>query len=317
MKNLFLAISLLFGGFIFANAQQATPTPNPSEEARRIVRQNQEINRRFEAMRNGGNRNPNLVRQISRQNIEPLYRKTTDKELKLLAPNRIDVEKFAEFLRQPNIGITKLAADFGCAENTNVVVASEDCLKYTMPGAGSSYSFRVKNYRIRRLADITFTDNSFQATGVLLHGIFVNIGDAALENVSLDTEGLKFLTEFKPEPDFEKAKQIDLQLATGIEKDGFLYRRALYAKDNTTYVLRSIAYNGSFYRAVQNIAYNELAFDKRKDVIVAFRIVRRDADGSVTILWKQLTRNNSPKVKRNLKATETKVKKTDFTAIKK
>jgi len=97
MKKLFLFISLLLGGFIFANAQQATPTPNPSEETRRIVRQNQEINRRFEAMRNGGNRNPNLVRQISRQNIEPLYRKTTDKELKLLAPNQIDVEKFAEF----------------------------------------------------------------------------------------------------------------------------------------------------------------------------------------------------------------------------
>jgi hypothetical protein len=278
---------------------------------------NREDQRRIDALRHSREANPNLVRQISRKNIEPLYRKPTDKELKLLMPNRIDVEKFADFLRQPNTGITKLAADFGCAENTTIVVASEDCLKYTMPGAGSSYSFRIENYRIRRLADITFTDNSFQATGVLIHGIFVNIGDVALENVSLNTKGLKFLTDFKPESDFEKAKEIDLQLAKGIKQDGFLYRRALYAKDNTTYVLRSIAYRGSFYRVVQNISYNELAFDKRKDVIVAFRIVRRDDDGSVTILWKELTRNNSPKIKRKLVATEAKVKKTDFTAIKK
>lgn len=233
------------------------------------------------------------------KNISPLYRKPSKKELQMVAPRAELFEKYAEFLRQPNTGLIKLIDDKGCAENTKVVVASEDCLKYTMPGAGSSYSFRTENYRIPRLADLTFTDNSFQATGVLLHGIFVKIGDVPLENVTLESAGLKYLVEFQPEVDYDKAKQIDERLSKGIEQDGFIYRRGFYAVEDMTYVLRSIAYDGKYMRAVGGITYNELNFDKRKDIIVAFRIVDKDAEGSVTILWKELQEKDSPSVKRN------------------
>jgi hypothetical protein len=49
-------------------------------------------------------------------------------------------------------------------------------------------------------------------------------------------------------------------------------------------------------RAVRGISYNELDFDKRRDVIVAFRVVRMDPDGSISILWKQLADGESPKL---------------------
>ena len=94
---------------------------------------------------------------ILQRNVEPLYRKPSREELKAVAPKPELIEKFAEFLRQPNPGLTKLIKDAGCAENTKVVVATAGCLRYTMPGAGSSYSFRVKNYRIARLADLIYT----------------------------------------------------------------------------------------------------------------------------------------------------------------
>ncbi len=241
---------------------------------------------------------------ILQKNIEPLYRKPSKEELKTLAPKPELFKVFAEFLRQPNTGLTKLIKDTGCAENTKIVVATDNCLKYTMPGAGSSYSFRIKNYRISRLADLIFTDNSFQAAGVLLHGIFVNIGDVPLDKIGLQTGGVKFLTDFQPEVDYEKARTIDRQLTDGIRQGNFLYRRGLYAVENTTYVLRSIAYNGKYFRAIEGVTYNEFGFDNRKDVIVAFRILERDDEGNVTIMWKELQRKDAPAIKRRIDETK-------------
>ena len=235
-----------------------------------------------------------------RKNIEPLYRKPTDKELKAVEPSRELFVRYADILRQPDTGLTKLIDDKGCAENTKIVVATDNCLKYTMPGAGSSFSFRAQTYRIPRLADITYTDKSFQAAGVLTHGIFVNLGDVPLDEVTLRTKGMKYLTEFQPEPDYEKGKAIDLKLTEGVREDGFLYRRGLYTVENTTFALRSVAYGGKYFRAVKNITYNEFDYDKRKDVIVVFRIVERDAEGNVTILWKILQEKDSPDIKRQI-----------------
>lgn len=230
--------------------------------------------------------------------IAPLYRKPSKKELKLVEPRRELVNRYAAFLRQPNTGLTKLIDDKGCSENTKVVVATDDCLKYTMPGAGSSFSFRTETYRIPRLADLTYADKSFQASGVLLHGIFVNIGNIPLENVDLQTKGLKFLVDFLPEPEYEKNKSVDTQLTEGVVNDGFLYRRGLFIVENTTFALRSIAYGGKSPRSIKGLAYNEFDYDKRKDVIVVFRIVEKDADGNVTILWKQLQEKDSPKIRK-------------------
>ena len=229
--------------------------------------------------------------------VAPLYRKPTRKELQAIEPRRELFEKYAGFLRQPKTGLTKLIDNKECAENTKIVVATANCLQYTMPGAGGSFSFRTENYRIPRLSDLTFTDKSFQALGVFLHGILANIGDLPLEEITLRTKGLKYLADFQPEPDYEKSKEIDSQLVKGVKSDGFLYRRGLFAVENTTFTLRSIAYGGKYMRAVKTLTYNEFDFDKRKDVIVVFRIVEKDEAGNVTILWKELQEKNSPEVK--------------------
>lgn len=235
---------------------------------------------------------------IMQKQVEPLYRKPSKKELNAIEPSRELFDKYAEFLRQPNTGLTKLIDDKGCAENTKVVVATDNCLKYTMPGAGSSFSFRTQTYRIPRLADLTFTDRSFQAGGVLLHGIFVNVSNVPLEEVTLQTNGLKYLVDFQPEPDYEKGRELDRRLMQGIRSGGFLYRRGLFAVENTTFALRSIAYGGKYFRAVGELTYNEFDYDKRKDVIVVFRIVEKDETGNVTILWKELRESDSPEIKR-------------------
>ncbi|HEY0429659.1 MAG TPA: hypothetical protein VGC76_17895 [Pyrinomonadaceae bacterium] len=295
MKNfLFLGLFLLCCAGVCAQTPSPSPAPTPVKPSRAA----QPIDQR-------GISNPGFVpdglelRQMILQiSVQPLYRKPTKQELKRVAPDSGLLQKFADFLRQENTGLFKFVADYGCAENPKIITATENCLKFTMPGAGNSYSFRTNNYRLRRLADLTFTGKFFYVSGVLTHGILVNVGDVPLENISLQTIGTKYLNEFQPAPDLEKAIELDRQLIDGVEKDGFLYSRASAVLENTTYVLRSIAYNGKSFRAVRGITYNELDFDKRKDITVAFRIIRRDGDGSVTILWKELSRKDSPKIKK-------------------
>lgn len=248
------------------------------------------------------------------QSKSPLYRKTTKEELRSIAPDQQDFTRFADFLRQENTGLIKLVPDKGCYDNPNIVNVSSDCLAYTMPGGGSSFSFRVKDYRIQRLADINFYNNSFQATGILLHGIFTAIGDVPLEKVNLQTKGIDFLNNFTPVTDIEQAKLLDEKLVKGIESNGFLYRRAVAAKDNTTYLLRSIAFRGTLWRAVSGLTYNEFDLDKRNDIIIAFRVVRRYDDGAVLILWKRLAKKDSPKLKWKNGGRNNQIKSSDFTA---
>ena len=166
-----------------------------------------------------------------------------------------------------------------------------------MPGAGSSFSFRTENYRVRRLSDLTYREDGFYSSGILAHGIIVNIGDIPLEQVTTQTNGLKFLIDFETASDYKKAGEIDERIDDGIENNGFFYCRRVRAAENATYILRVIAYRGSYYRAMQGFVYDELDFDKRRDVLVAFRIVRRETE-SVTILWKILSNQKSPAIKK-------------------
>lgn len=305
MKNVVIASIVFFASAFTINGQQINPspqiTPVPSMEIQPNVRRGEERNRRFDREKSVGNQvsTQNYERrQIFFQTIEPLYRKLTNEELQMLAPNAEDLRKFAAFLKLPKTGIIKLMNDFGCADNPSVLVVTPNCLKYTMPGAGSSFSFRTNSYRIQRLADLTFSGHEFKVTGIWLHGILTNLGDVSLDQVSINTNEAKFLQDFIPANNPENAAEIEKNLAEGIKLNGSFYRNRLAAEENRTYLLRSIAYRGIFYRAVQRVTYNELDFDKREDIIVAFRIIRKDeTDGSITILWKELLRRKSPILK--------------------
>lgn len=317
MKKIIFFAFFVFSGIILVAAQQPTPQRTPHVprgsrlETSAETRNRSEVNRGFDALENIGINNRQANSEFSRlaalQHIRNIYRKPNKKEIAILAPNQNDIEKYAQFLRGEDTGLVKLIADKDCGTNPNVLDASEECLKYSMPGAGASYSFRIKNYAVTSLSDVMYKDDQFQSFGNLTNGIFVNIGDVPFDQVSLQTNGLRFLTDFQPAAYFEEVKENYLIFKNGVERDGFIYKDGVIVQENTTYILRSIAYSGKSYRVIQGFLYDEFLFDKRKDKIVAFRIISRDKE-SVTIIWKQLAEKKSPEVKSKAKKSDSKVK---------
>lgn len=277
-----------------------TPAPTPNYDAQRQI--NLEQQRRiaqFERLKNvgPGEKKIDSRTQASYVEITKIYRKSTGKELAMLAPDANLLRIYKDFLHQPGTGITRLVADFGCGNDNAVIMVSDECLKYSMPGGGSSYSFRKGDYRIRRLADLTFSKNRFETSGLISHGILVNLGKADLRTINLDSAGLAFVVGFTPVTEFNAAQEIEGKLLRGIESSGFKYSSSSEVVENATFVLRSVAYNGDLYRSLNGILYDEFDFDKRLDVIVAFRVVETRPGESVTILWKELARKKVPKLK--------------------
>ncbi len=287
------------------NAQNPAPTPiprtiRPTTTAERVNNQiARDADTRFRQMQDMDVplKRDSVNGNVLNDSIQSIYRKPNKDETKILAPSPELLSRYANFLRQSDTGIIKLNADAQCAEDGKVVVVSENCLQYKIPGAGTAYSFRVHSYRIPRLADLILQKDVLKTDGVLQHGIMVSLGDVPLEDVTLQTKGLKFLVDFKPADGKDDLVRIDGELSKGIKADGFVYRLGFYASENATFVLRSIAYKGNMMRSLNGVVYDEFQFDKRKDVLVVFRVVETDAAGNLTILWKELTRSDSPAIK--------------------
>lgn len=241
--------------------------------------------------------NVNDLEASRRRLEETIYRSPTKEEIRPLNPSAYLLEKYASFLRQDDTGIVKLNSNAECGINPNVIVAKENCLQNPIPGGGSAYSFRMENYRLPQLADLILLKDVLKTDGVFQQGIMVRVGDVPLENLALETAGLKYLFDFKPAENLADLRQNDAKFSKGVQDGGFLYRMGFFVDEKTTFALRSIAYKGKVERSVSGVKYNELDFDKRKDVIVAFRVVEKDAGGNITILWKILSRRNSPTLK--------------------
>lgn len=305
MKHLFLISGLILLSFPAVSAQRnPTPAPTPIVEdpqRQQGLNQQADINRRSVELRMSESFpvKTEAEAMVFREKIYPLYRDPTREELQSVAPDAETEKAFAGFLGQKHTGLIRLIPDKNCGDAAKIVNAAPECAKYTMPGGGASFSFRTGTYRIRHLSDLNYTGKSFRAFGTLAHGIFVNLGDVPLDKIDLKSDGVNFLANFKAAADFKEAGEIAVRLDAGIKDGNYTYKNLLPVAENTTYAVRSIAYQGTVPRTIQRVSYNEMEVDKRKDVIVVFRVVRRDADGSVTLLWKELSNKNAPKLKEN------------------
>ena len=225
----------------------------------------------------------------------PFRKKASKEQRRRLAPRPDDAARYAGLLAEPRTGIFRLLPDSGCEANTLVVKVDEDCLN-RIPDS-SFYSFRENEHTQEILSDIRLQSDYLISDGIFTQAMLVNLGDVRLESVTAASEGLKFINEYAPQTMSREVQKQALKIADGIESDGFVYRKTAPVVENATYALRVIAYKGSIYRTFRGFIFDLLAGDKRIDQTLAFRVIRKDQDGGVTIVWRELARRESPRLK--------------------
>ncbi|MEK7722844.1 MAG: hypothetical protein AAB336_00700, partial [Acidobacteriota bacterium] len=300
---------ILIGSVVNSLSQNTQPAPTPPPTSPRgsqnqTTNQNQRqdirgINAAFDNLRSLEIQQnaPKELGTVLSEEIQPLYRKPSKKELKNLLPSQSLLTQYEKFLKQSETGIFKLSADSNCAVNPQVVVATEKCLSNDIPGAGTAYSFRVKSHRILHLSDLVLDKNVIRTGSLLQQGVLVNLGNIELDEISTQTVGLKYLFDLKPVTQKEELANLEETLSKGVKSDGFIYSYGLYIEDKTTFALRSVAYRSKVMRSVSGVKYDEFDYDKRKDIVVVFRVVEKDENGDLTILWKEIARKDSPVIK--------------------
>lgn len=220
--------------------------------------------------------------------------KPTKEQKKRLVPNPQDLRKYEQFLEQPRTGIFRLMPDLGCAENINILKADAVCLSFVPES--SYYSFREKEHTIEILADIRLKNGFLISDGILSQSLLVNLGEVSLEDLAPTNEGLKFLSGFSPDSQGIEAQKQFIQLMRGVKVGKYEYKKALPMIENATYALRVVAYKGNVFRSFRGYRFDILDGDKRIDLTIAFRVIRKEQDGAVTLLWKEIERKDSPRL---------------------
>jgi len=277
---------------IYRSATGRQRSPQEVEIMRSLYEQ-QRRHAQFERLRNLGN---SLVVNSSASAIDSLYTREQRRFINNLSkPNEPEKARYGQFLKHSNTGFTTFPGEGDCIRKSE-----EDCISQTLPGKGAYFSFRLKNYIHPGWADLGLKQNWFFSVGYLTQSIFVELGDVPIEDLTLQNNGMKFLTEFVPANNLEDANKQRVELEKGVEAHNFFYFNAVKAVPNQTYALRSVAYQGKFI-TILNFGKSKskidwLNGDERRDVIVVFRVIGKDEKGNLKIVWRELQSRNSLKL---------------------
>lgn len=195
----------------------------------------------------------------------------------LLAPSAGDRLAFAAFLKTRNTGLIRLLP-----REVYDSATYRTPKKLNIRGGGAYYSFAHLTHAYGYGSDIELGHNKLSVGFAGAdYGMLTNLGDTPLEEITLDDIRTRQIAAYRPPRSEPKAREeFRLLSGKGLMFDGFLYRKTVPAQEDSTYLLRSIAFDNS-------------------DVLVAFRLIRKDPDGSVIIAWKLLKRYSAPSLRQN------------------
>lgn len=196
-------------------------------------------------------------------------------EEKFLAPSAEDRAAYAELLSQSNAGLIRLLPreKYDSYANRNSGI--------TVRGGGAYYSFSRQTHEYAFAIDIGLEQGYLQTGfGGADYGMLTKLDAVQLEDISTALPGVAFLANYVPVTDEPQARIEQRRFSSGTVVDGATYKRRVPVEVGATYVLRSISFETS-------------------DVLVAFKVVRQDTDGSLIIAWRMLEKYPTPKLARN------------------
>jgi hypothetical protein len=147
-----------------------------------------------------------------------LTKEEKDRINEIITPDKDDLAKYEDFLKQSNTGIFRLMPDYGC-EAKNMLRVDGICENH-VPGRWS-YSLRLRDYSNEFFHDLWFADGNLISEGLLSQAIIFGLGDVSLENVSLPTNGINHLLDFDPATDKNAINSQYKMISKGFEKGGF------------------------------------------------------------------------------------------------
>jgi hypothetical protein len=188
-----------------------------------------------------------------------------------LGASAADIAANDEFLMQAGTGITRLLPR-ETFDNKNLL---------TTRGGGSYYSFTRRTHEYGWGTQIGLEQDTLKVSFAGAdYGMLARLGNVPLNTLTLENPAAKFLASYEAVSEEPDARSEYRRFSNGVTVENVLYKTYQPAIVNNTYVLRGIHYSDS-------------------DVLVAFRIVRKDLDDSVIILWKVLKRYPKPVLARS------------------
>jgi hypothetical protein len=193
----------------------------------------------------------------------------------LLAPSVEDRAASAQFMRSFGAGLVKLLPrelfDWQTYPTKKVI---------NIRGGGAYYSFFYRSHEYGFGSDIELDHNLFSVGFAGAdYGFLTNLGDVPLNEISQNDARASFIANYRAARNEPDARCEYKRFLRGDTVGGSAYQRALPVQVNSTYLLRSINYG-------------------RSDVLVAFRVIGKASDGSVTLAWHLLEEYPRPRFER-------------------
>ena len=276
-RNCHILIILLVGVVVFSYPQDTKK--NQDKETQKQVKEIFENNRHWFSG----------ISKINRQ------ARPTKRDKHLISINPDDKFRYKELLKDKNVGIVRLH-DIARCDNVSAYVVNANCT-WDIIGKAASFSFRTKKYSFGLYSDIQYRNGQIEAYGLNLLGFITELDNVSIEKLSVNSKGIISMYEFEPSTDIRAVKHHISVAKNGFRVGNNVYRTKVLVKLNKTYAIRSIAYKANWDKKLEKMVNRVLGKDRRADVITVFRVIRTHKDGSISILWKKLLEQNSPKLK--------------------
>ncbi|HEY0460362.1 MAG TPA: hypothetical protein VGC97_14585 [Pyrinomonadaceae bacterium] len=191
-----------------------------------------------------------------------------------------DAEKLEKIILQPESA--DLSAALAQGVNVFRLLPREKYDKdvFKVRGGGAFYSFTSASHSYDSIPQIGL-DQNLLSVGFYgaSYGFLTDLGEIPLANIDEKTKAVEFLASYQPPLEESKAR-IENTKGRGFQTGGIAYKNNLPAVAGHSYVVRAISYDEA-------------------DALVAFRVQRKDADGSLIIFWKLLENFEKPKLIRD------------------
>ena len=220
------------------------------------------------------------TREQLRDEIQSKRRELIALEKQFLSVSEADRTACDDLLAEPNTGLIRLLP----REIFDSDSYKENKKTITMRGGGAYYSFVRLTHEYNFGSDIELDHDQFSVGFAGYdYGMLLKIHDVSLQDLSAEYPYAAPLIRYSPATYEEAIRNEQRAFAQGTVIDGLSLKRTVPVEVNATYLLRSISYRDS-------------------DILVAFKVIRRDSDGSVVLAWKLLKKFKAPEVDRRIVA---------------